>query len=288
MKKVTSAPKIIEEEDHNNNTQEKIVMPDINENEVHENEETHEKSENEENDQSSEIKSEETKKTKKAPKKPVKYSKSNKVYTQATLTKKKKEAERIRNMTDEERAEYNQAKLEKRKARAEQKLAIQEKFMIAAEEQRQKRANMTKEEKAAYNEKVQEKTKATKERKQAGLVFPVNRVKNNFRKRFPSTRHTYESAVFTAAVLEYMTAELLELAGNVSKEQHKRRTIKPRDIMIAARSDDEIDRVVGQNCLFEKAGRYPVGVQQCLLKTRQSRNEGQWNVDLSLRNFTLK
>ena len=56
-----------------------------------------------------------------------------------------------------------------------------------------------------------------------------------------------EAAVFLAAVLEYMCAELLELAGNAAEDLEQQRcsaedqSIGPRHIMLAVRNDEELD-----------------------------------------------
>ena len=47
------------------------------------------------------------------------------------------------------------------------------------------------------------------------------------------------SAVYMGAVMEYLMAEVLELAGNCARD-NKKKTIKPRHIMMAVEMDDEL------------------------------------------------
>ncbi|NXV74803.1 H2A protein, partial [Atlantisia rogersi] len=82
------------------------------------------------------------------------------------------------------------------------------------------------------------KTKSAK----AGLQFPVGRVYRLLKRGNCADRVGPGAAIYLAAVLEYLSAEILELAGNAAQENKKAR-ILPRHIQLAVRNDDELNKL---------------------------------------------
>ena len=78
----------------------------------------------------------------------------------------------------------------------------------------------------------------------AGVQFPVGRIHRLLRNGNYSERVGAGAPVYLAAVLEYLSAEVLELAGNAARDNKKSRII-PRHLQLAIRNDEELNKLLG-------------------------------------------
>ncbi|ELV11417.1 Core histone macro-H2A.1 [Tupaia chinensis] len=87
------------------------------------------------------------------------------------------------------------------------------------------------------------KKKSTKTSRsaKAGVIFPVGRMLRYIKKGHPKYRIGVGAPVYMAAVLEYLTAEILELAGNAARDNKKGR-VTPRHILLAVANDEELNQ----------------------------------------------
>lgn len=85
------------------------------------------------------------------------------------------------------------------------------------------------------------KKKSVTRSSQSGLQFPVGRVHRHLKIGKYAPRVGSSAPVYLAAVLEYMTAEVLELAGNAARDNKKTRII-PRHVSLAVRNDEELNK----------------------------------------------
>lgn len=89
------------------------------------------------------------------------------------------------------------------------------------------------------------KGKAKSRSSRAGLQFPVGRIHRLLRKGNYAERVGAGAPVYLAAVMEYLAAEVLELAGNAARDNKNKKTrIIPRHLQLAIRNDEELNKLL--------------------------------------------
>ncbi|KAF9788299.1 histone H2A [Thelephora terrestris] len=106
----------------------------------------------------------------------------------------------------------------------------------------------------------------------AGLQFPVGRVHRLLKKGNYAQRVGAGAPVYLAAVLEYLAAEILELAGNAARDNKKQRIV-PRHLQLAIRNDEELNKLLG-NVVISQGGVVP-HIDPALLPSKTKKKDSQ-------------
>lgn len=93
------------------------------------------------------------------------------------------------------------------------------------------------------SKKSKSDSKSKSQSARAGIQFSVGRVTRQLRAGRYASRISRTSTVYFAAVLEYLVAEVLELAGNATHDNKKKRIV-PRHIKLAVGNDDELNKLL--------------------------------------------
>ena len=111
----------------------------------------------------------------------------------------------------------------------------------------------------------------------AGLQFPVGRLHRHLRKGNYAQRIGAGAPVYLAAVLEYLAAEILELAGNAARDNKKSRII-PRHLQLAIRNDEELNKLLG-HVTIAQGGVLP-NIHANLLPKKSAKKGGSQSQEL--------
>ncbi|KWU46270.1 histone H2A [Rhodotorula sp. JG-1b] len=119
------------------------------------------------------------------------------------------------------------------------------------------------------------KAKAQSRSARAGLQFPVGRIHRLLRRGHYAKRIGAGAPVYVAAVLEYLAAEILELAGNAARDNKKARII-PRHLQLAIRNDEELNRLLS-HVTISAGGVLPHIHAELLMKPSKKKQDGEEN-----------
>ncbi|KAG1370240.1 histone H2A.1 [Cocos nucifera] len=128
----------------------------------------------------------------------------------------------------------------------------------------------TKTTKPAGGRKGASKRKPVSKSVKAGLQFPVGRIARFLKKGRYAKRLGIGAPIYLAAVLEYLAAEVLELAGNAARDNKKTRII-PRHVLLAVRNDEELGKLLS-GVTIAHGGVLP-NIHQVLLPKKTSKAE---------------
>ncbi|MFH4979913.1 hypothetical protein AB6A40_006622 [Gnathostoma spinigerum] len=85
------------------------------------------------------------------------------------------------------------------------------------------------------------KIKRTSKSARAGLQFPVTKFHRLLKQGRYAKRVSPSAAVYLSAVIEYLSAEMLELSGNACRDNCRHRLV-PRHIVLAIKNDEELNQ----------------------------------------------
>uniref|UniRef100_A0AC34QPY7 Histone H2A n=1 Tax=Panagrolaimus sp. JU765 TaxID=591449 RepID=A0AC34QPY7_9BILA len=104
--------------------------------------------------------------------------------------------------------------------------------------------------------------------KRADVLFSVPKCRS-FMKQIFGKKRRVGASIYMASVLSYLTAELLEIAGNVA-HQCKKNRISPRFVNVSIRGDQEMFHLL-QKVTIREAGVIP-HIHRALTLKKRSRN----------------
>ena len=110
----------------------------------------------------------------------------------------------------------------------------------------------------------------------AGLIFPPARVLRLMKKGRYGERIGPKCAVGVAAVLEYLTAEILEVSGDGCYDGDNiiiSSKIQPRHICLGVKGDEEMSHALGPHVIIPMSGVIPFIHEELTKKTRKRKSK---------------
>lgn len=114
--------------------------------------------------------------------------------------------------------------------------------------------------KQEFTQVTQDVRKRIQASQKADLIFPVARIFRQMKSNRLADKISIKSGVYITTILEYLTAEILELAGEnaIADEKRKKRImIKPRHITLAFNGDEELKKLIARHVIIPTGGVIP-------------------------------
>ena len=112
----------------------------------------------------------------------------------------------------------------------------------------------------------------------AQIIFPPSRFMRMMRRDGLNQRIGKGSSICMAAVVEYLTSEIMEIAGTIAQEDHRKR-INNRDLYFAIRKDEELSKLYSDIVVHE-GGVIP-HIEQALLPKKKGGKHAEKGVEPS-------
>jgi len=123
----------------------------------------------------------------------------------------------------------------------------------------------------ASGRKVAAKSAKTSKTGKSGLIFPSGRVGSLLRRGRYAPRVGGSAGVYLAAVLEYLTIELLDLSSKVIGQSKKKQSrITPRVVTLAVRNDDDLGNLL-KDVTLSRGGVIPTATKALEKKKKHAK-----------------
>ena|SRR3990167_1552807 len=116
--------------------------------------------------------------------------------------------------------------------------------------------------------KAQAKPTKSSTSHKAGLHISVGRLARLMKTGRYTPRVSMLAPLYTAAIIEYLMSEVLELAHQYNKE-HKKTRVTPRSIFVSVKDDPELEGLL-RNCIILEAGAKE-HIDEFLLKKKSTK-----------------
>lgn len=113
----------------------------------------------------------------------------------------------------------------------------------------------------------------------AGITFPVGRFQRLLKKGKYAERISSCAPVYLASVLEYLTADILDLASSASQQDSKKSNrITPRNLQLGIQNDSEMSKLLS-GVIISQGGVVPQVHPSLLPKNKRAGAKRQKKVD---------